>query len=82
MDFDASGMLGGIIHEGKKPGSDEVKGDKITKFKGMSFKIPGAQDKFPYKRRTIKTQCFPLYSILKALGNPTVHYFRYEAYID
>ena len=31
----------------------------------------------PFKRRTIKTQCFPLYSILQALGNPTVHYLRY-----
>ena len=30
-----------------------------------------------YTRRTIKAQCFPLYSILKALGNPTVHYLRY-----
>ena len=25
----------------------------------------------------IKTLCFPLYSLLLALGNPTVHYFRY-----
>ena len=23
-------------------------------------------------------QCFPLYSILVAIGSPTVHYFRYN----
>ena len=45
---------------------------------GNSFgiHIPGAEDIHPYKRRTIKAQCFPIYSILKALGNPTVHYLR------
>ena len=40
--------------------------------------IPGAFDKFPYKRRTIKSLCFPLYSILTAVGNPTVHYFSLD----
>ena len=39
--------------------------------------IHGAEPCDNYKRRTIKLQCFPLYSILKALGNPTVHYLRY-----
>ena len=32
----------------------------------------------PFRRRTIKTQCFPLYSILQAIGNPTVHYFSLD----
>ena len=32
----------------------------------------------PYERKTIETQCFPLYSILQALGNPTVHYFSLD----
>ena len=26
----------------------------------------------------IRVQCFPLYSILLALGNPTVHYFSLD----
>jgi hypothetical protein len=29
-----------------------------------------------FERKTVKSLCFPLYSILLALGNPTVHYFR------
>ena len=65
VDFDASGLFGGIIHEGRKPGVDPRK---------FGFRI---QKNFPYKRRTIKLQCFPLFSILKALGSPTVHYLRY-----
>ena len=77
VDFDASGLLGGIIHQGKKPGVDQVSGDVIKSF-GGSVVIPGAQDLFPYQRRTIQTQCFPLYSILKAVGNPTVHYFSLD----
>ena len=65
VDFDASGLFGGIIHEGRKPGVDP---------KEFGFRI---KKNFPYKRRTIKVQCFPLFSILMALGNPTVHYLRY-----
>ena len=64
VDFDASGLYGGIIYEGQKPGYDPIiSGYRLRKNQ-------------PYQRRTIKLQCFPLYSILKALGNPTVHYFR------
>ena len=48
-----------------------------NKFRG-GIVIPGAQDRFPFKRRTIKTLCFPLYSILIAIGNPTVHYFSLD----
>ena len=33
---------------------------------------------FPYKRRTMKIQCFPLYSILAAMGNPKVDYFSLD----
>ena len=78
VDFDASGLLGGIIYKNRKPGLDPEAGN------GMG--IPGLrivdhiQDITYYRkytRRTIKAQCFPLYSILKALGNPTVHYLRY-----
>lgn len=32
----------------------------------------------PYNRRTIRVQCFPLYSILLALGNPTVDVFSLD----
>ncbi|TRY67100.1 hypothetical protein TCAL_14697 [Tigriopus californicus] len=32
----------------------------------------------PYHRRTIKAQCFPLYSVLLALGNPKVDYFSLD----
>ena len=69
VDFDASGLLGGIIHEGQKPGIDP------TKLYGYNHKNP--PDYADYERRTIQVQCFPLYSILQALGNPTVHYLRY-----
>ena len=65
VDFDASGLFGGIIHEGQKPGSDPTK--------LIGYRIGQKPD---YVRRTIKMQCFPLYSVLQALGNPTVHYFR------
>ena len=65
VDFDASGPFGGIINEGQKPGID------LDRFE-FDF-----QKNYPFERRTIKVQCFPLYSILIALGNPTVHYLRY-----
>ena len=81
VDFDASGLLGGIIHQGKKSGTDQVSGDVVSGLGQDVFgfiEIPGAQDRFPYQRRTIRTQCFPLYSILKAVGNPTVHYFSLD----
>ena len=32
----------------------------------------------PYNRRSLRVQCFPLYSILMALGNPTVDYFSLD----
>ena len=28
--------------------------------------------------RKIRVQCFPLYSVLMALGNPTIHYFSLD----
>ena len=66
VDFDVSGLFGGIIHEDKKPGFDPTK--------AIRYHIGKTTD---YERRTIQVQCFPLYSIIKALGNPTVHYLRY-----
>ena len=34
--------------------------------------------KLPYDRRTIEMQCFPLYTVLMALGNPTVDLFSLD----
>ena len=48
--------------------------DQTTSIAGLT--IHGGEPRDRYKRRTIKLQCFPLYSVLKALGNPTVHYLR------
>ncbi len=32
----------------------------------------------PYHRRSLRIQCFPVYSLLLALGNPTVDYFSLD----
>lgn len=64
VDFDASALIGGIIQEGRiKPGDI-----------GKSLN----DDRRPYNRRTIKVQCFPLYSVLLAMGNPKVDYFSLD----
>ena len=34
--------------------------------------------KADYRKRLVRMQCFPLYSVLMALGNPTVHYFSLD----
>ena len=79
MNFDVTELLGGIIHEDRKPGgADITKEDAAKSFGvGIQVNIPGLGflgDEF--ERKTVKSLCFPLYSILLALGNPTVHYFR------
>lgn len=62
--FDAAGVFGGIEYEGKQPGElPFMSNDEYFK---------------DIKRRTIQMQCFPVYSILQALGNPTVHYFSLD----
>ena len=76
VQFDAAGLLGGIIHNGIKPGTDEQKDGKIKVGGGMHLVIPEATDLHPFKRKTVEKLCLPLYSLLLALGNPTVHYFR------
>ena len=75
VDFDAAGLLGGIIHDGKRPGRNPVTEDKHTF--GAGLKIPGLGEKHTFERRTLRLECYPLYTILNAIGNPTVHYFRY-----
>ena len=78
VDFDAAGLLGGIIHDGKRP-AGEVD-PPIGSFKignGAKMVIGGKED-MDFKRRTVKALCLPLYSILQAVGNPTVHYFSLD----
>lgn len=70
IQFDAAGLLGGIIHKGRNPGGivldSEIFGDIPT------------HETSTYNRRTVKMQCFPLYSVLLALGNPTVDLFSLD----
>ena len=65
VNFDVSGISGGIIYKDKKPGIDPTK--------VFGYQVGKPPD---YERRTIQVQCFPLFSIIKALGSPTVHYLR------
>ena len=77
MNFDVAGLLGGIIHEDRKPGGADVTIEDAAKRLGVG--IQGNNLGFlgdEFERKTVKSLCFPLYSILLALGNPTVHYFR------
>ena len=71
VEFDAAGLLGGIIYKDRKPGGSTKKIDPAQKLG------PGIHGDFKYlgcefERRTVKSLCFPLYSILLALGNPIV----------
>ena len=79
VSFDAAGLLGGIIHEGKKPGGLELQADEVSA-KQFGPNILALTDQFllgdEFERKTITSICFPLYSIILALGNPTIHYFR------
>ena len=65
VEFDAAGLLGGIINTEKSEGiaspGDIGKGKKSDP-----------------RRRRVRIQCFPVYTVLLALGNPTVHYFSLD----
>ena len=64
VQFDVSALIGGIIKQGRvKPGDIDRSPDYVNR---------------PYRRHTVRMQCFPIYSILMALGNPTVHYFSLD----
>lgn len=65
VEFDACGLIGGIIHNGVKL-ADEQEFDSVSDYKKT------------LNRRTIQVQCFPLYSILQALGNPTIDLFSLD----
>ena len=78
VDFDAAGLLGGIIHEDLKPGGDMSQDPEevAKKLLGASAISNVGFLGDEYERKTVKSLCFPLYSILLALENPTVHYLR------
>ncbi|TRY79387.1 hypothetical protein TCAL_16065 [Tigriopus californicus] len=71
VEFDAAGVYGGIINP-----RNEHKPADIDRITHMHRKVLDALSRFT--RRTISIQCFPLYSILLALGNPTVHYMSLD----
>ena len=75
IDFDATGAYGGIINgEALKPG--DVADENIKK---KSAKDPNFEPTYgKYERRTLKMQCLPLSSIIKALGNPIIDYFSLD----
>ena len=47
--------------------------NRVVRNQPKDFKL-----KYPYQRRTIRVQCFPLYSVLMALGNPRVELFSLD----
>ena len=68
VDFDAMAEYGGIINcvDGVKKAPGNINTNYTSAYLGPSW------------RKTIKLQCFPLYSVLKALSLPTVHYFSLD----
>ena len=64
VNFDAARYLSGIILEGKTKPSRLNR--NMTKFPLMDFE------------REMQVQCFPLYSVLKAMGKPKVDYFSLD----
>jgi len=66
--FDATTIFGGILREGVvKPGDNIPSNDRENQKKS-----------FEGLRRTIKMQCFPIYSMLLAVGNPVVDYMSLD----
>lgn len=66
--FDATTIFGGIIQDGYvKPGDNIPSNDRENQKK---LAEP--------TRRTIKMQCFPIYSMLLAVGNPVVDYMSLD----
>jgi len=69
--FDAAGLIGGIIHKGREPGGTNLDTDV---FSG----IPSELSELRRHRRRVRMQCFPLYSLLMALGNPVIDLFSLD----
>ena len=70
VEFDVAGLIGGIIHKGRQPGGLSADPDVFDKVPEHVMKR--------LTRRTIELQCFPLYSVLMALGNPTIDLFSLD----
>ena len=70
VDFDAIAEYGGIVNyaHGVKKAPGDINHNYIAAF------LSG----IPSWARTLKVQCFPLYSVLQALGLPTVDYFSLD----
>jgi hypothetical protein len=66
--FDAATIFGGIIQEGRPKPGDSLPSTDRERLRELTEKT----------RRTIKMQCLPLYSMLLALGNPTVDYMSLD----
>ena len=72
-------FIGGIINTEKniKPAGkteEEKEKKKYRRANEAQMNEKRAPLDTPFERKTIRVQCFPLYSILLALGNPTVDY--------
>lgn len=65
VNFDMAGLLGGIENGEKKPADDSNTIDDSEWMEGFT-------------RRTNKMQCMPLFSMLLALDNPTIHYLSLD----
>ena len=72
IDFDAAGAYGGIINGQMKPG------ELPSKEKDYYRKRYNKKYKFNYDRRTLKMHCLPFNSIMRAMGNPVIHYLSLD----
>ena len=62
--------MGGIVNGKKLPGEEYQKYLDKMKQNDPNYEMP-------YERSIIQLQCLPLVSIIKALGNPVIDYFRW-----
>ncbi len=67
VEFDAASIFGGVIQPGRLRPGDNIPENSRERFKAV-------QD----ERRVIRMQCFPLYSILLAVGETTVDYLSLD----
>ena len=68
VEFDALAEYGGIINyvKGVKKAPGNINANYTSAYLGPSW------------RKTLKIQCFPLYSVLQALGLPAIDYFSLD----
>lgn len=70
VEFDAAGLVGGIIN----PENPDAKPADLE----AEYLSKERLELLNKNRKTVKVQCFPVYSVLLALDNPTVHYFTLD----